>query len=181
MLFQEAMKLAQPVLVGYILSYLQDSGTISLAEAYLCAAGMVLISLFFSLPYTLCINISWGIGMRGRASLTGLVYNKVYNQNWLNPSVGPVPVQLFHTSQKNVFTYQEQYAGYKLNSLPTLLQPATVTASVTVFFVDTVNSWPCSWLRFLQGAQIESTVSAGMYHRTYHHLPRYWCRNHIPG
>ena len=74
------MKLTQPVLIGYVVSYLSDEDIVSSREAYMYGAGSILIALSFSLPYTLGSHLCFTLCTRVRALMTTLIYNKVkYN------------------------------------------------------------------------------------------------------
>ena len=77
LLSQDALRIIQPVLLGYLVSYFSADSTMSMRDAFLYALGVSLCSVvgsFFMTPFVFLRSL---YGMRLRVACTALVYNKV--------------------------------------------------------------------------------------------------------
>ena len=75
--FQEGTRVVQPIFLGKIISYVENSNSVTLHEAYSYAAGLSACVLVWAVLHHLYFYHMQRVGMRLRVAVCHMIYRKV--------------------------------------------------------------------------------------------------------
>ena len=76
-MFQFSFLIAQVVLIGEVVKYIEGRGDVTRNQAYIYAAATVLMSVLFTLPFTISRFLMTTICLQTRAAISAMIFNKV--------------------------------------------------------------------------------------------------------